>query len=546
MKKILSLLTLSLLFGLSVSYAQNQRIAVLECFTSTTCGPCASANPALDNLINNNTDKLIAIKYHVNWPSPGDPMNLHNPSEVSSRVSYYGINAVPWSVGDGTWLGNSSSVSQNMINQWAAVDSPVDMRMTHYLNDTQDTIFVVVMGRATSAVDYSGLRLRVAVLEKTMQYATAPGSNGEKVFHNVMKKMLPNAAGTSVGAMQAGDYFAYKFSWALANVMDINELTAVAWLQDNSSKEVIQGCKSADNIQPFYAKQASIVGTDHMKKKICSGSITPDIFVDNLGSETINSLDINVKVNNEYLTTITWNGNIEFGRSAKISLGELNFEVAAENNIDFEIAAINGAPDDYQASVLSSKIEEAVMTVNKSFKLNIRTDDNPQSTTWDIVNTTTGEVILSGGPYNEANHMYTENFDLDGDGCYMFTIYDADGDGLTGSGLYGMKGGSTTLFSGAEFTDKESNEFSFERYQDVAEISANTVNIYPNPSHGMVTVETESSCQLTVYNTTGQMVYNQAVDGQTIVNLANLEKGTYLFVITSENGDSNKQIIVLQ
>ena len=168
MKKFLSLLTLSLIIGIGVINAQNQRTVVLECFTSTTCGPCASANPALDNLINNNADKLIAIKYHVNWPAAGDPMNLHNPGDVSSKVSFYSINAVPYSVGDGTWVGNSGSVSQAMINQWAAVDSPIDMRMTYYFNAAQDTMFVVVMGRASSAINSNSLKLNISVIEKTI------------------------------------------------------------------------------------------------------------------------------------------------------------------------------------------------------------------------------------------------------------------------------------------------------------------------------------------------------------------------------------------
>ena len=212
MKKLLSLLTLSLVLGIGISNAQNQRTVVLECFTSASCGPCAQYNPALDNLINSNADHLIAIKYHVNWPTDTDPMNHHNPSEVASRRSYYNVNSVPYSIGDGTWSNTSNYVSQSLINQWAAVASPLEMRMTHYLNATQDTIFVVVMGKATSDITSNNLKLHISVLEKTMEYASAPSSNGERIFHNVMKKMLPNASGTTLDAMEAGDYFAYKYS----------------------------------------------------------------------------------------------------------------------------------------------------------------------------------------------------------------------------------------------------------------------------------------------------------------------------------------------
>lgn len=550
MKKFLSLLTLSLIIGIGVINAQNQRTVVLECFTSTTCGPCASANPALDNLINNNADKLIAIKYHVNWPAAGDPMNLHNPGDVSSKVSFYSINAVPYSVGDGTWVGNSGSVSQAMINQWAAVDSPIDMRMTYYFNAAQDTMFVVVMGRASSAINSNSLKLNISVIEKTMEYATAPGSNGERIFHNVMKKLLPSAAGTSIAAMEAGDYFAYKYSWALANVMNVSELTAVAWLQDGTTKQMIQGCKSSDDVQPFFAKQAKISKLDHTKKTICSSSVNPDIYVTNFGSETINSLAVNVSVNGTSIADLTWQGNIDFGKTAKINFGELNFadvETLENNEMIFEITQINGAADEYAPGTYRYAFDEAPVVVNKTLKLSIRTDDEPQNITWDIVKTSNGEVVVSGGPYEEPHKVYSENIELVDDDCYMFTIYDAGGNGMAGgNGLYGIKVGSQTIISGNDFTDKESNEFYFTKNDGVAENIGNDAHIYPNPSNGFITVDVEGMNVLTVYNTTGQMVYNQSINDKTTVDLSKLEKGTYLMVLTTKEGKNTKQVIVLQ
>lgn len=550
MKKFLSLLTLSLIIGIGFINAQNQRTVVLECFTSTTCGPCASANPALDNLINNNADKLIAIKYHVNWPAAGDPMNLHNPGDVSSKVSFYSINAVPYSVGDGTWVGNSSSVSQAMINQWAAVDSPIDMRMTYYFNAAQDTMFVVVMGRASSAINSNSLKLNISVIEKTMEYASAPGSNGERIFHNVMKKLLPSAAGTSIAAMEAGDYFAYKYSWALANVMNVSELTAVAWLQDGTTKQMIQGCKSSDDVQPFFAKQAKISKLDHTKKTICSSSVNPDIYVTNFGSETINSLAVNVSVNGTSIADLTWQGNIDFGKTAKINFGELNFadvETLENNEMIFEITQINGAADEYAPGTYRYAFDEAPVVVNKTLKLSIRTDDEPQNITWDIVKTSNGEVVVSGGPYEEPHKVYSENIELVDDDCYMFTIYDAGGNGMAGgNGLYGIKVGSQTIISGNDFTDKESNEFYFTKNDGVAENIGNDAHIYPNPSNGFITVDVEGMNVLTVYNTTGQMVYNQSINDKTTVDLSKLEKGTYLMVLTTKDGKNTKQVIVLQ
>ena len=437
-----------------------------------------------------------------------------------------------------------------MINQWAAVDSPIDMRMTYYFNAAQDTMFVVVMGRASSAINSNSLKLNISVIEKTMEYASAPGSNGERIFHNVMKKLLPSAAGTSIAAMEAGDYFAYKYSWALANVMNVSELTAVAWLQDGTTKQMIQGCKSSDDVQPFFAKQAKISKLDHTKKTICSSSVNPDIYVTNFGSETINSLAVNVSVNGTSIADLTWQGNIDFGKTAKINFGELNFadvETLENNEMIFEITQINGAADEYAPGTYRYAFDEAPVVVNKTLKLSIRTDDEPQNITWDIVKTSNGEVVVSGGPYEEPHKVYSENIELVDDDCYMFTIYDAGGNGMAGgNGLYGIKVGSQTIISGNDFTDKESNEFYFTKNDGVAENIGNDAHIYPNPSNGFITVDVEGMNVLTVYNTTGQMVYNQSINDKTTVDLSKLEKGTYLMVLTTKDGKNTKQVIVLQ
>jgi hypothetical protein len=37
-------------------------------------------------------------------------------------------------------------------------------------------------------------KLHLALIENMVSYATAPGSNGEKDFPNLLRKMLPNAS----------------------------------------------------------------------------------------------------------------------------------------------------------------------------------------------------------------------------------------------------------------------------------------------------------------------------------------------------------------
>jgi hypothetical protein len=92
--------------------------------------------------------------------------------------------------------------------------------------------------------------------------------------------------------------------------------------------------------------------------------------------------------------------------------------------------------------------------------LELRTDNYPAETTWNIKNAA-GAVIYSGGPYATPNTLNTVNLCLP-TGCYTFTINDSYGDGICctyGSGFYKIKQGGTTLIQGGQFASSEMKPF---------------------------------------------------------------------------------------
>jgi hypothetical protein len=92
MKK--SLLLVAIAINTGTILAQSQRLVFVEEFTQASCGPCAAANPAFNTLLSANSSKAVSVKYQVSWPGT-DPMNAQNPTEVASRVAYYGVSGVP-------------------------------------------------------------------------------------------------------------------------------------------------------------------------------------------------------------------------------------------------------------------------------------------------------------------------------------------------------------------------------------------------------------------------------------------------------------------
>ena len=534
------LASLLMLIALNIN-AQNQRNLIFECFTNTGCGPCASQNPALDALIDANGDRVVAIKYHMSWPGANDPMYLHNTQDNDSRKSFYSVNAVPHTVVDGTRFANvPSGLNQNMVNQWLEIESPFEMRMTHQLNVTQDTITVFVMVKASSDVSGS-LKLMVGVIEKEIHFTSAPGSNGERDFYSVMKKLLPSSSGTSLGSMSAGDYVSYSFKWALANVYSIDQLSAVAWIQDGTSKEVFQACKSTDSFTPFYNNDAAMNNISNVKGMICSGLAEPKAVITNFGTNTITTADIEVLVNDETVKTMTWEGNLPSLASTSINIGEIAFPIESDNVLKVKVTAINGNEDEGEGNNATTfSFDGSPENTGKTIKLSIRTDNNPEETTWKVTNLDTDEVVLEGGPYDEPNKMFTETLIIPGDGCYDFTIYDAGGDGLTdGTGLYGMKAGSTTLFSGNNFKFSESNEFSYEVTANISE-NQNVTNIYPNPTNGMINIVESGENTVSVFNMAGQCVYQAIINGYGKIDMSGFGKGVYAIKI----GEKVQRVVV--
>ena len=515
--------------------AQNERILLLESFTNTGCGPCAMYNPGMDALIANNRDKVVAIKYHVNWPSSADPMYLHNTSDNGSRVSYYGVNSVPHVVVDGNrFSGNSGDITQSIIDQLSVIESPMELRLSWELNEALDAITVHVIGRASSDIQGS-LKLYVGVIEKEIHFNSAPGPNGEKDFYDVMKKLLPNSGGQSLGSLEANGYFAYTFTWQLANIYNMDQLDAIAWVQNSNTKEVYQACKSSLSPDPFYANEAAVSDITNVKKMNCSGVAEPKVLLTNYGSNAMTSAELEVLVNGETLKTISWTGNMPTFGSETIELGEVSFPVEEENTLEVRIKSVNNGQDeasDDDAATFS--IKQAYQAIGKMIRVNIRTDGNPQETTWKVTKISTGEVIQEGGPYAEPNTMYVDTLVITADGCYDFTIYDAGGDGLTGSSVYGLRAGSASMFSGSRFGDSESTEFSYEVTADVEENLSLCTSIYPNPTSGMLNIVSQGQQNVTIYNLVGQRVFEGMCNSTMQIDMKQFGTGIYAILVGNE------------
>jgi hypothetical protein len=171
------------------------RNALIEEFSSSTCVPCANLNVNFDPLLNSNNPntggRVNVIKNQVNWPSPGNDPSYNTHS--AARVTYYGINAAPTALTNGTQEMNAHS--QGEID--AAKAEPAYANITASLSVNAG----VITGSA-SVIPYvsipsnSPLVVHQVLLQSSYNFPAAVTT--QKNYFHVMRKMFPSATGTAL------------------------------------------------------------------------------------------------------------------------------------------------------------------------------------------------------------------------------------------------------------------------------------------------------------------------------------------------------------
>ncbi|HRG57430.1 MAG TPA: T9SS type A sorting domain-containing protein [Bacteroidia bacterium] len=225
------------------------RVTCIEEFTSSTCAPCASLNSTFDPLLatNNANDlanfsNVTAIKYQMNWPSPGNDPS-YNPDGVT-RQNYYGVNSIPDVFIDGFNQGTDQAAIDAAKSKIAAMNVTATA--------TKGGNLVTVNVNVTPYISIaSGTKLYIGIMEKEYDYAASTTSQDQ--FHHVMRKMIPNGSGITLNNLvdgtpvtQGGSYsftlaapgIPAQNSYALWTNMD--NLEVIAFVQNVATKEVYQ------------------------------------------------------------------------------------------------------------------------------------------------------------------------------------------------------------------------------------------------------------------------------------------------------------------
>jgi len=554
MKKI----TLFSIFALSVFmlFGQSQRLTLIEHFTQASCPYCPPGNVHVDEIIENNADKAIVLRYQVWWPGY-DPMYFHNPEDVNTRVSYYSINAVPGTVYEGINLEQNyyGYLTDEVVENHYAIPSPFDIDVDHTISQNNDSIYLTVDIKATQAVS-GNLTAQIVVVERHIAFEEAPGSNGEKNFYNVMKKMFPDAEGTTLPASMAiDDNETMTFSWKLENVYNVNELAVIAFVQNESTHEILQtGFSDKKPANAEFDRDISVVSASNLPPSVCGdeASISPLITFTNFGAVSCTSIEFKYKINNGEENTFVWTGGIRHTETRETQLDPIFFTPEETNTLYIYATSLNGEEDENNSNdTLALEIQNSV-EVNKKVTLELMTDSKPHEIFWkffhidDLVN-----PIARSTSYNasHANTLITETIELTKDGCHQFVIQDING--LEEGAYYKLYDSNGTLiFEGGNFVRKETVPFkasldlTAEKLNNISELE-----VFPNPAKNTFNIRKTTNNNLsnfTIYNALGKEIYTmENIEREVFsIDVSTWEQGFYFIHFSTNNKQYVEKIII--
>lgn len=221
----------------------DSKVVIIEDFANVSCNPCVISNKIVEQLANQTygRSKLVAVKFPTNFPAPNDLFYLAAKEICDARISYYNVFFAPTTVIDG--ILKPISTDSNSVK--TAVDSRLSITPRFNINiganlEGDYTVNVDIKFIDTTSINMSDLVIHTVLTETDIEFEQAPGSNGETIFYDVTRLMLPSKDGTPILQLIDQGEVTFLFEDALLSSWNLEKLNFVVYIQNKATKEVFQ------------------------------------------------------------------------------------------------------------------------------------------------------------------------------------------------------------------------------------------------------------------------------------------------------------------
>jgi hypothetical protein len=266
-------------FASANTNAQSPRMSLIEEGTNASCAPCAAQNPTFEAYLaqSYNKTRAIPIVFHAYWPGK-DVMHDADSVMNNRRVMYHGYTGVPMAVVNGKIPAKSptggyagapaDTVGISTAIMTAAGTSPITITIDEQASAGSVTVNVQV----TSTTALVAKKIRIAVVEGHHYYASA-GTNGEKDFYYIARKMLPSFAGEDL-SLNANETKTFTNNYTVDAGWNANEVYVVAWVQDDVTKDVLQAATNKLDLELEIAARTKANSTKNQMTDF-AGTLNP-------------------------------------------------------------------------------------------------------------------------------------------------------------------------------------------------------------------------------------------------------------------------------
>jgi hypothetical protein len=544
---------------------QNKKV-ILEEFTGINCQFCPAGHTIANAIKNANPADVFLINIHVggfSTPGAGQPdfrtsfgTAIANqsgltgyPAGTVNRTAFAGLSQ---NGSTGTAMGRNNWT--NASNQTRNQSSYVNVATTASINVNTRLLTVFVEAYYTGNSPVSSNRLNVALLQNNTLGPQSSGGLGDNYPHqHRLVHMVTGQWGDTYTTTTAGTLVTRTYTYTIPAAYnsipaELGDFEIVAFVAEGQQK-IISGNGTVPTYTGLIANDAKIKEVKDIAEQ-CVNTIQPKVEIQNNGQNNLTSLPITYSINNGTPQVFNWTGNLSSFAKTTLTLPSITYSLQANNNLNISLPT----DDNTTNNTGTMAFIKAPETTTSNLTIKITLDQYGSETTWTLKNST-GATVASSPVYADsaASGAYPQpdiNINVPND-CYTFTIFDSYGDGIVGA--YGI--GSYRIFSngvvisgveGGEFGSSDARSFGVANPLNISEISRNPISIFPNPSNGMITINTENTLSITVCDIAGKVVFskNNVTNNETI-NLSNLQSGVYLAKMVTETGVEETKKIIL-
>lgn len=581
MKKII----LSLIFVLScllqvkaqsfVSVEPQKRNVLIEEFTGRNCQYCPDGQIIANAIQNAYPDKAFVVAIHAGSLSPMSYPNLNTdigdmldagftgssrPSAVINRSTAEEQGRTTWSYEAGIQFEQDAEVNVGGI-------VVIDEASRHA------TIVVEAYYTGSSASENNYINVYM-VQDSILGYQNGASTNPDQIVDgtychmHVLRSAVTPTWGDVMSPTTAGSFVRKTYSYDIpstvgspnAVTVDIDNVQFIAFVAEQyqgTPTRPVLNVNKLTKVQGSFGEVAPyIINAKQSDNISCSNESTFSANILNVGSETLESLKMNVKLDGEIVDVFTWEGSVEQFDAIPV---ELSLEMSSgEHELTLEIVEANQMALNVTNTIMAVA-NEAVLVETESdemtLTIDVVQDKYGNQITWEILKSDM-TVIASGGPYDmltgsSATKLHRVNVNVPSDECIRFVIRDEEGNGICcnyGEGYYKIKGNNTVLIDGSgDFGAEASHNLNVVKTIGVEENVRNTYNIYPNPVKNTLNIKGENMNKIVVYNSLGQMVKSVSCDSDNMtIDVNTLNDGVYFINIIDDNGEisTNKVSVI--